>query len=261
MSTADTTLWLGLALTALWLVAARRAVLRHHVRGTALTVVITTGIAAGSFTGYAAVVDAVADQTRLARADEPTLQWMIDHRSPSLTPIMLDITTAGSTLGMTVLAAIGTAVLLAWRRVWAAVIVAVAGLGAAALVNFFKNLYDRQRPPLETRLTYEPTYSLPSGHSLSSLVVVGILAVILIAALHAPLGRAVVIAVAGLVVLAIGTSRLYLGVHWLTDVVAGWLLGATWLAVCCTALALLATRRARDVAPLPPDDQVQDAPE
>ncbi|GAA4550447.1 phosphatase PAP2 family protein [Pseudonocardia xishanensis] len=238
MSTADATLTLALSLLAVWVVLTVVALLRHRVRGTARAAFATTGAAAVAFALYAGVVDAVADPAPLAAADGPVLAWFVAHRTPFLDVVMLKITNAGGTLGMTVLTIIGLVVLLLRRRVRDALVLVVTAIGAGTLVGLTKNLYQRERPPLATRLTYEPTYSLPSGHSLSSFAVLGMLAIVLVLALRSTVLRSVVVVLATLAVLAIGTSRLYLGVHWFTDVLAGWLLGGAWLALCCTVPAL-----------------------
>jgi undecaprenyl-diphosphatase len=85
--------------------------------------------------------------------------------------------------------------------------------------------------------------ALPSGHALGSIVVLGVLAAVVLLATHRTLLRVAAVAAAALGVLTIGVSRLYLGVHWLTDVVTGWFLGGAWLAVCVTALCVLNRRR------------------
>ena len=89
----------------------------------------------------------------------------------------------------------------------------------------------------------ETNPALPSGHALGSIVVLGVLAAVVLLATHRTLLRVAAMAAAALGVLTIGVSRLYLGVHWLTDVVTGWFLGGAWLAVCVTTLCVLNRRR------------------
>jgi membrane-associated phospholipid phosphatase len=89
----------------------------------------------------------------------------------------------------------------------------------------------------------ETNPALPSGHALGSIVVLGVLAAVVVLATRRTLLRVAAVAVAALGVLTIGVSRLYLGVHWLTDVVTGWFLGGAWLAVCVTTLCVLSRRR------------------
>ncbi len=154
---------------------------------------------------------------------------------------MTAVSAGGGTLGMAVLATLAVAVLLRSGRRGEAATVAVAAAGAGGLVVAFKHLYGRARPPVADRLVVETTASLPSGHALGSTVVLGIVAVVV--GLHVR-KRAVRVGLAGLaaaLAVTIGLSRLYLGVHWATDVVTGWLLGGAWLAACTTALLLART--------------------
>jgi membrane-associated phospholipid phosphatase len=236
---ADAQLWLSLGLMVIWFVVAMlaasgRGPVPRVPRGT----LVATGLGAALFTAYSYVVDAVADPAPLSAVDGPTLHWMIDHRTALLNPVMVEVSNLGGTAGMTVLTALGVG-LLVWRRYYReALVVLLAGSVAGPLVSGFKHLYARQRPPAATQLVLEPTYALPSGHALSSTVVVGILTVVAVEMVRSTAQRILAVCVGAAIVLAIGVSRLYLGVHWLTDVLAGWFLGGAWLAL-CTAVLLL----------------------
>jgi undecaprenyl-diphosphatase len=96
-----------------------------------------------------------------------------------------------------------------------------------------KHIYDRPRPSERDPHVRERSPSFPSGHSMGSMIAYGMLAYVLVLSL-APRRCACYGAVAGLalLVLAIGFSRIYLGAHWFSDVVAGFVLGAAWLALC-----------------------------
>jgi undecaprenyl-diphosphatase len=244
MNVADLQQWLGLGAMAVWLVVAVVVVL-VRLRGDGrppLRVLIATGAGAMLFAAYGGVVDAVADPGPLAAADVPVLRWMIEHRSGPQNSVMITISNLGGTLGMTILTALAVVVLLWRRQVRTAIVVLLAGTGSGPLVSGFKNLNARQRPPAETQLVAEPTYALPSGHALGSMVVIGILAVVVARMLRSTALRVLVVVVAAVVIASIGVSRLYLGVHWLTDVLAGWLLGGAWLVLWVGALAAPAGR-------------------
>ena len=86
------------------------------------------------------------------------------------------------------------------------------------------------------RLVTETNESLPSGHATMSMVVVGTI-VVLAWAGRSALARAAMVVVAAAWVGAVGATRVYLGVHWISDVLAGWAVGAAWLAVCVTLWA------------------------
>jgi undecaprenyl-diphosphatase len=123
-------------------------------------------------------------------------------------------------------------------------VVQAATVGASLLISGFKRLYGRVRPPAAERLMTESNPALPSGHALGSIVVLGVLAAVVVLVTHRAVLRIGALAAGALGVVVIGVSRLYLGVHWLTDVVTGWLLGGAWLAVGVTTLYVLTRRRA-----------------
>jgi undecaprenyl-diphosphatase len=89
----------------------------------------------------------------------------------------------------------------------------------------------------------ETNQSFPSGHALASAAVLGVLALVLIPRRPCRVPRILLVAIAAAAAAMIGLSRLYLGVHWASDVVGGWLIGAMWLAVCLTAARVAAKRR------------------
>ncbi|AYF78085.1 phosphatase PAP2 family protein [Nocardia yunnanensis] len=170
-----------------------------------------------------------------AGPDSAWLQWFIDHRSPGLTTTAKAVSIAGDTTSVAIYSTLAC-VLLAWRRYWErAVLVAVTALGAGLLVFFGKLLVARDRPPVIDHLVTETNYSYPSGHALGSTVVVGILVAVALPVLRHRITRVLTVVVAVVFVVAVGLSRLYLGVHWPTDILAGWLIGLCWLSICLTA--------------------------
>jgi membrane-associated phospholipid phosphatase len=182
--------------------------------------------------------------------DSPALSFMVNHRTPALTGILLVITNLGGTLSMTV-ASLLTAAWLAWRRAWADVLlVVVAGTGALILVPVTKNLIGRVRPAAANQVVLLTNQAFPSGHALGSLTVIGAIAAVALTHLTNRWLRVTLAAVAALFVLAVGLSRLYLGVHWATDVIGGWFLGAAWLAVCLALHARRTTRKTFLTQPL-----------
>lgn len=191
----------------------------------------------------AEVLDNVLDGEGVAGLDQPVLAWVVEHRTPAWASFFAAVTTLGDTAVVASVTLVAVAGLLLARRWVSAGQVALAQLGAGALVAVGKAAVGRQRPPEGTRLAVEQTLSFPSGHALGTIV----LALTLVSVawghwLRRPGRRWAVAGVAALVVLGVGASRVYLGVHWVTDVLGGWLLGGTWATVCLTAAVLLRLR-------------------
>ena len=107
------------------------------------------------------------------------------------------------------------------------------GRGEPGVHALLKLLLDRPRPPAADQLVAETNESLPSGHATMSVVVIGSL-VVLAWAGAARAARVAMVAAAAAWIGAVGATRIYLGVHWFCDVLAGWLVGAAWLALCVT---------------------------
>jgi len=147
---------------------------------------------------------------------------------PWLTESLRDVSALGGTT-LIVLATIVAAAALAFHRLWrrAAVLIGVVTL-ATASDELLKALYHRARPDFAAAGMIAYAKSFPSGHSTASAAFW--LSVAMIAASFEPRRRAKAawFAIASLIVATVGASRVYLGVHWPTDVLAGWMLGAGW---------------------------------
>ena len=131
-----------------------------------------------------------------------------------------------------------------------------------------KELIGRARPPLSLAVPpYEESPSFPSGHTLNATVVIGVLVYLMLRRLGSTAARTAVITAGALFVGAMGLSRVFLGHHWLTDVMVGWTLGLAWLSVVVTAHRLFLTVRraraaeaAREAEAAQTSSVVQDAP-
>jgi undecaprenyl-diphosphatase len=163
--------------------------------------------------------------------------------SPSLTAFMHGVTRLGSNeflIGAGACALIAFA-LAGWRRAAAAFLVTMAG---AALLNvFLKLVFQRERPAPFFDTPLPESYSFPSGHALLSFCFYGVLAAVLAARLKGVRARAVVWAAAALLVALIGLSRVYLGVHYPSDVLAGYAAALVWVMAVALADRVLQTRR------------------
>jgi membrane-associated phospholipid phosphatase len=169
-----------------------------------------------------------------ARFDNAALAESIEERTPGTTTVAVLITTLGSTAAMALLAVAVGAWCWAWGRRADAVLTVGAMAGASLVFTVLKNVLDRSRPPVPERLVEVTNESLPSGHATMSFVVVGTI-VVLAWAGRGTLARVAMLVAAAAWVGAVGATRVYLGVHWFSDVVAGWAVGAAWLALCVTA--------------------------
>ncbi|MEV4714687.1 phosphatase PAP2 family protein [Micromonospora sp. NPDC049374] len=145
------------------------------------------------------------------------------------------------------LVGVAALLLLVRRRVRLAVYLLATTVGALLLDPSVKSLVGRLRPVVEVPVAIAPGNSFPSGHALGSMVVYGALLLVFLPAVRY---RKLFTAAIALLVVAIGVTRIALGVHCLTDVLAGWLLGALWLSVTAYAFRLWRREAGHPVAPL-----------
>jgi undecaprenyl-diphosphatase len=134
-----------------------------------------------------------------------------------------------------------------WRSWTPLVLTLIAAAGSLAMTVTGKELIGRARPPLHLAVPpYEESPAFPSGHTLNSTVLIGLLVYLVLRRLDSARARMIVVGLGVGFVVAMGLSRVFLGHHWLTDVMVGWSLGLAWLSVVITAHRLFLTvRRAR----------------
>jgi undecaprenyl-diphosphatase len=158
--------------------------------------------------------------------------------------VMRDITSLGSFTLVSVVTFVAIGYLLIDGKRVAALFVLVAIAGGVILSEGLKHLFARPRPELVAHMVEVQTASFPSGHAMLSAVTLLTLGALLARIQSRKRLKAYVIAIAILLTLLIGASRVYLGVHWPTDVLAGWCAGAAW-AMACWLLALWLQNRGR----------------
>ena len=151
--------------------------------------------------------------------------------------MMRDITALGSTVVLTFVSLGVAGFLQMTGKRGAAVLVIAAVIGGSLLSSGLKFGFERARPDLVPHGTTVYTKSFPSGHSFLSAVVYLTLGALLARVQPKRRLKIYLLGLAALLTVAIGLSRVYLGVHWPTDVLAGWTVGATW-ALCCWLVAL-----------------------
>ncbi|HEY0790475.1 MAG TPA: phosphatase PAP2 family protein [Chthoniobacterales bacterium] len=176
------------------------------------------------------LADEVGEQASLARFDSAAARFFHQYDAPWAVHLFEAITFFGNA---STLAVLGAAVVLGLilRRRWSLLLGWVAALGGAGVLNvFLKGIFRRLRPQLPEPWVMEPGWSFPSGHAMGSLVTYLFLVYVLIrAAAFPPRTTAAALAV---LVLMIGFSRIYLGAHYVSDVVGGYAAGAVWLTFC-----------------------------
>ncbi|HVL84808.1 MAG TPA: phosphatase PAP2 family protein [Pseudonocardia sp.] len=205
--------------------------------GAALAVLLAVAAAAALYGGFTGAGPGTLD--------DPVLGDALALRSPDLTAAAVAVTEIGRPLLMAPLA-VAVGIWSWWRgRRADAVFVVATMAGASVLFSGLKNVLDRLRPPELIRLVEETSESLPSGHATMSMTVIGSLVVLAWAGLGVA-GRVAAVLAAGSWVGAVGATRIYLGVHWFSDVVAGWLVGAAWLAACAAVWTWWRRHRSRE---------------
>jgi len=166
-------------------------------------------------------------------------EWLSDLKTPLLTDAMFNMSAMHGTKGMTVLVFI-VVVVMAWKRYWIWLAILLMAVPPGAAINaMIKQVFERSRPQLDSPYLVLHDYSFPSGHTCSSTLFYGVLAAFLIAHTRSWRLRGLVCMSAFAIVAVIALSRIYLGAHFLSDVLAGFAEGIAWLAFCMTLIHTL----------------------
>ena len=208
-----------------------------------LTLALGALIAAGFTYLSAEVYEAVTDVNGVAALDHPALEAAESIRSPGLDLFATAYTDVAGVIIMPIIAVTALAVLSLKRRSWTPTILIIAAAAGSLLMTIAgKQLIGRTRPPLSDAVPpFEYSASFPSGHTLNATVIAGIIAYLLILRRHSIQARVLTVAAAATFAVTIGLSRIYLGHHWLTDVLVAITLGLAWLVTVITAHRLFLT--------------------
>lgn len=207
-----------------------------------LHVTVGLGVAALALWVFGAVLEEVLDNATVVRLDVATMAWMARHTTPLGLRVFAFITRLGDTPVIPVIGVCGAFVLWYQRHRLVFVCWLSAFVGGVFVNQLLKLLVHRARPVLAVEVMHEKTFSFPSGHTMAATIGYGMLAYVLVTYWR-PRGspkRLIFVAAVALMI-AVGVSRVYLGMHFPTDVVGGFAAGTAWLAICVTG-----TRIARE---------------
>lgn len=185
----------------------------------------------------------VTSTTAITRLDQRVLDFLVRHRSDGLTRLAKVVTNlgAGSVVTIVVVTVVAYELHRGDRR--RAIFVAATPMLTAVSVAVAKHVVDRARPPVSVRLVGAFGAAFPSGHAAQSVACYSAVAVALVAGTSSPRRRIAVTFTAVMIAVSVGASRAYLGVHWLSDVIGGWMLAAAWLAALRLLLVPTTTSR------------------
>jgi undecaprenyl-diphosphatase len=216
---------------------------RLHPRAYVAVHLLVGGLATIGLTWlFLGIAEEIPERSRMVQVDTGIARWLEAHGTEPGETILSWVTTFGAP----VLVALVVAAVLyfAWRREWrTAIALALTSSGGVVLSNVLKVVFHRGRPATVVEFIPHPSWSFPSGHALNSVVSYGFLTLLLLERIRDGRQRIAVVLAALVMIIAIGFSRLYLGVHYLSDVTGGWVAGVAWLLVCASAYRLAPGRR------------------
>lgn len=220
---------------------------QHITKGAVLT---SSVIIIAATTSVLTLADAARERDGITVIDPRIAADTLSLRDSALTALAHLLTFLGSELVVGGLAVVLLLVLLARRQIIPAFTLALAIGGSVALTIAVKQLVMRVRPgPMDVLGPVDHSFSFPSGHTLNSTVFIGVVVYFLTRRFQQPLGRTLIV-VAGIGLAAgVGLSRIYLGYHWATDVLASWLIAVAWLTIVLLITSALGTEVERRISP------------
>jgi membrane-associated phospholipid phosphatase len=186
---------------------------------------------------FGAIAEDVVTSDRLTVLDVVVAEWLHRHAVAPLTHAMLVWTDLHSTIAVGAYTTV-IAIALAIERRWRALVLVVVAIGGGMALNVLMKLaFHRARPMFDHPLLTLSSYSFPSGHVAGSTIFYGLGVLWVFSCTRRLRWRVLAVVAAALLVAAVAFSRMYLGVHYLSDVGAAFAEGVAWLAICESALA------------------------
>lgn len=194
------------------------------------------GVLAASSLMFAWLAAGVEVGGPIVGVDNAVAAWLHAHASGFTTGVLRTVTQLGGATVLLMITVLAVLALLLRRRVAHAALMAAALAGGEGLNMALKAAFERPRPGFSDPLATAAGFSFPSGHAMVSLTVYGALAFLVATRVGSRRARVAVLGSALALVAAIGFSRIYLGVHYLSDVVAAYCAGLAWLTLCTLGL-------------------------
>lgn len=182
------------------------------------------------------ISDVINKREPLTIADAQLSTWLHSRTLPWLTSAMFVVTSLGSSLIASCIAVVFGLYLIRRRRFYWLAAFLSSVYGGMLLNRILKYVFQRPRPHFDDPLLSLASYSFPSGHTMTATVLFGVLAAYFFTTTPDWRRRVVIVFVASLLILLVGFSRMYLGVHYLSDVLGAMAEGLAWLALCLTVV-------------------------
>ncbi len=189
------------------------------------------------------IAEAVVTREPIVVLDQGVSDWFQEHGTAVFFQAMSAVTFLGSGLWICCIAVFGIVILIR-QRAWYRLLILVLVIPGGGVFNLLlKMAFRRERPIWEHPLLVLDSYSFPSGHTMGATLLYGLAAVMGLYGVRTLSGRVCIVAAGSFLVLLVGLSRVALGVHFVSDVVAGVTAGLAWLALCVTSVETLRRRR------------------
>ncbi len=200
---------------------------------------------------FANLAEDVVTNERIVQFDSAIVNAIHINSDPTLVQLMTLISLAGAQIP--VIATIILILYFLWRRNWYELLLFVLVVGGAQIADtLFKLLFHRLRPTFPDPFSSAVGYSFPSGHAMGAMTFYGLIAYLLISNNKTVIGRVLIAAIFALIIGLVGFSRIYLGVHYPSDVLGGYIAGLAWLALTISGVEYFRAWRRQGYPPSAP---------